>query len=287
MKLSIITITYNNIQGLRRTIQSVQSQTFRDFEHIIVDGGSTDGSVEIICQYADELAKRQENNQTNAQSLTPYTISHTSSVHTVRWISESDNGIYDAQNKGILMALGEYCYFLNAGDIFCDENILQRMMIDAHTDIVYGNEILIDENRTKIGIAYGIKNPSFLHLYKSCMKHQASFICRKLFEIYGVYDVNMRICADWDWFLRVIGFNQVTLEYRNVDVAYFDTNGYSYTHPEVEHYETELILNKYIPSQLMQEDYELFSRYVDLKKADENTILRFCLRVIMKLAKLQ
>ena len=292
MKLTIITITYNNIEGLCRTIQSVQSQTFCDFEHIIVDGGSTDGSVELIREYADNQAVRLSGCKANQASDTlPHALitsrSNCVSAYSVRWISEPDNGIYDAQNKGILMAQGEYCYFLNAGDTFCDENILQRMMINAYTDIVYGNEVLIDEHRTKIGIAYGIKNPSFLHLYKSCMKHQASFICRNLFETYGVYDVDMRICADWDWFLRVIGFNDVTLEYRNVDVAYFDTNGYSYTHPEIERYETELILNRYMPSQLMQKDYELFSRYAYIKIADKNPILRFFLRVIMKLAKLQ
>lgn len=124
MKLSIITITYNNAEGLYRTIQSVQSQTFRDFEHIIVDGGSTDGSVEIIRQYADNEAIRLENSKADNLASSPH---HLITSLPIAWISEKDRGVYDAQNKGIRLAHGEYCYFLNAGDTFCADDVLGRM----------------------------------------------------------------------------------------------------------------------------------------------------------------
>lgn len=296
MKLSIITITYNNAEGLRKTLASVASQTFRDFEHIIVDGGSTDGSVEIIREYADNEAIRQENSKADNLALSPH---HLITSSPIIWISEKDRGVYDAQNKGIRLAHGEYCYFLNAGDTFCNEHVLELIFepltfnlspLTSTPDILYGNELELaytDKGPKVRARAKGVENPSFVDLYHSCMKHQASFIKLELFERYGVYDDTMRMDADWDWFLRVIGFNDIKLEYRNIDIAYFETNGYSYTHPEVERQETEIILNRYMPSKLMQQDYALFSRYKYLREADKIPFLRFCMRVIMKIAKIQ
>ena len=132
MKLSIITITYNNAEGLRKTLASVASQTYADIEHVIVDGGSTDGSVEIIREYADSEAIRLKGYKANKVSETSPNDLISSSPNSlptqvVRWISEKDNGIYDAQNKGITMAKGGYCYFLNAGDTFCADDVLERI----------------------------------------------------------------------------------------------------------------------------------------------------------------
>ena len=160
MKLSIITITYNNAEGLCRTIQSVQSQTFRDFEHIIVDGGSTDGSVDLIREYADNeairqagyKAIRQENSKADNLASSPH---HLITSSPIMWISEKDRGVYDAQNKGIRIAQGEYCYFLNAGDTLCANDRLEKMMMHAGEDIVYGNEIIVDGKGKQVGIARG------------------------------------------------------------------------------------------------------------------------------------
>ena len=114
MKLSIITINYNNAEGLRKTLASVAAQTYADIEHIIVDGGSTDGSVEVIREYADNQVKGyrlevkgEENSLADINASTPYTLHHTPSAHVVRWISEPDKGIYNAMNKGIEIALGK------------------------------------------------------------------------------------------------------------------------------------------------------------------------------------
>ena len=294
MKLSIITITYNNVEGLNRTIQSVQSQTFRDFEHIIVDGGSTDGSVEIIRQYADNEAIRQENSKADNLASSPH---HLITSSPITWISEKDRGVYDAQNKGIRLAHGEYCYFLNAGDTFCADDVLERMFSPSQNslpfregqgvgaDILYGNEIIVDGNGQRVGIARGVENPSFVDLYNSCMKHQASFIRCSLFEQYGMYDADMRICSDFDWFFRVIAFHdEVTLQYKDVDIAYFENTGLSYHNPELCAKERQQILDRYM-SKRMQRDYLLPGRYPRLSRVGDNKIVKLLLRIANRLLK--
>ena len=168
MKYTVITINYNNAKGLRKTLDSVASQTFRDFEHIIVDGGSTDGSVEVIREYADsedirlegDKAIRQENsNADNLVSLPNYLIT----LSPIIWISEPDKGIYNAMNKGIEIALGKrivnsfnrselvedknkgihlangtYVLFLNSGDTLAETTTLQQMVdCNLSADICY------------------------------------------------------------------------------------------------------------------------------------------------------
>ena len=291
MKLSIITITYNNAEGLRRTIQSVQAQTFRDFEHIIVDGGSTDDSVDIIRQYADNEAIRPENSKADNLASSP---NHLITSSPITWISEKDRGVYDAQNKGIRLAQGEYCYFLNAGDTFCADDVLERMFSpnslivsspNRLPDILYGNEIIVDGNGKRVGIARGVKNPTFVDLYNSCMKHQASFIHRSLFDKYGMYDADMRICSDFDWFFRVIAFHdEVTLQYKDVDIAYFENTGISYHNPELCAKERQQILDCYM-SKRMQRDYLLLGRYTRLSRGGRNKMVKLLLRIANRLLK--
>lgn len=299
MKLSIITITYNNAKGLHRTIQSVQSQTFRDFEHIIVDGGSTDESVKIIRQYADSedirlegyKAIRKENSDADNLASSP---NHLITLSPITWISEKDRGVYDAQNKGIRLAQGEYCYFLNAGDTFCNEHVLELIFkpltfnlspLTSTPDILYGNEVIVDGTGQRVGIARGVANPSFVDLYNSCMKHQASFIRRSLFDKYGMYDADMRICSDFDWFFRVIAFHdEVTLQYKDVDIAYFENTGLSYHSPELCAKERQQILDRYM-SKRMQRDYAVLGRYFRLSRVGDNKIVKLLLKVANRLLK--
>ena len=298
MKLSIITITYNNAKGLRKTLDSVAAQTYRNFEHIIVDGGSTDGSVEIIREYADNeairlegyKATRQEKNGKADDTLPNRPIASSPII----WISEKDRGVYDAQNKGIRLAHGEYCYFLNAGDTFCADDVLERMFSpnslialspNRLPDILYGNEIIVDGNGQRVGIARGVDNPSFVDLYNSCMKHQASFIRRSLFDKYGMYDADMRICSDFDWFFRVIAFHDdVTLQYKDVNIAYFENTGLSYHSPELCTHERQQILDRYM-SKRMQRDYAVIGKYPRLSRVGENKIVKLLLRIANKLFK--
>ena len=118
MKLSIITVNLNNCDGLQKTIDSVVSQTFKDFEWIVIDGGSTDGSKELIEQYAD---------------------------HFTYWVSEPDKGIYNAMNKGIRVAKGDYLQFLNSGDYLYDRTTLEKCLLPQNNaDVIYGNLYLTD-----------------------------------------------------------------------------------------------------------------------------------------------
>ena len=291
MKLSIITINYNNAEGLRKTLASVASQTFRDFEHIIVDGASTDGSVEIIRQYADNEAIRPENSKADNLASSPH---HLITSSPIIWISEKDRGVYDAQNKGIRLAQGEYCYFLNAGDTFCNEHVLELIFkpltfnlspLTSTPDVLYGNEVIVNGVGQRVGIALGVENPSFVDLYNSCMKHQASFIRRSLFDKYGMYDADMRICSDFDWFFRVIAFhNEVTLQYKDVDIAYFENTGLSYHSPELCAKERQQILDRYM-SKRMQRDYLLLGRYPRLSRVGDSKMVKLLLRMANRLLK--
>ena len=299
MKLSIITINYNNAEGLRKTLASVAAQTYRDFEHIIVDGGSTDGAVDIIRQYADNeairlegyKAIRPENSKADNLASSP---NHLITSSPITWISEKDRGVYDAQNKGIRLAHGEYCYFLNAGDTFCADDVLERMFSpnsliasspNRLPDILYGNEIIVDGNGKRVGIARGVKNPTFVDLYNSCMKHQASFIHRSLFGKYGMYDADMRICSDFDWFFRVIAFHdEVSLQYKDIDIAYFENTGLSYHNPELCTKERQQVLDRYM-SKRMQRDYAVLGRYSRLSRLEDNKIVRLLLKVANRLLK--
>ena len=214
--------------------------------------------------------------------------------HEICWISEKDRGVYDAQNKGIRLAHGEYCYFLNAGDTFCADDVLERMfspnsLISSSPnrlpDILYGNEIIVDGNGQRIGIARGVETPSFVDLYNSCMKHQASFIRRSLFDKYGMYDADMRICSDFDWFFRVIAFHdEVTLQYKDVDIAYFENTGLSYHSPELCTRERQQILDRYMTKR-MQRDYAMLGKYPRLSRVGENKIVKLLLRIANRLLK--
>ena len=160
IKLSIITINYNDAEGLRKTLASVAAQTYANIQHVIVDGGSTDGSVEIIREYADNQCKVEsvkckgtENSKAEPLASTPYTLHLTLTKHRVLWVSEPDKGIYNAMNKGIEIALGkrivnddhtsspiangqspiaqtDYIQILNAGDILAAPDVTERM-VDA------------------------------------------------------------------------------------------------------------------------------------------------------------
>ena len=123
MKLSIITVNLNNKDGLQKTIDSVISQTYKDFEWIIIDGGSTDGSKELIENYSDYVSY---------------------------WVSEPDKGIYNAMNKGIKQSHGEYLQFLNSGDIFIEDNTLKQVVSQlVNEDIVFGYAVIINNNTKK------------------------------------------------------------------------------------------------------------------------------------------
>ena len=200
MKISIITVNYNNKKGLERTLQSVVGQTFTDYEHIVIDAGSTEGSKEIIEQ--------------NAQ-LFSY------------WVSEKDAGVYNGMNKGIAKAKGEYCFFLNSGDWLVNEHVLANIdnYLSSDFDIIYGNLIKINPATRKETECKYPEKLTFNHFYIHTLPHQGSFIKTSLFSEIGMYDEEYRITADWAFFILAICKFNKSYKYVDIAISYFILDG--------------------------------------------------------------
>jgi glycosyltransferase involved in cell wall biosynthesis len=288
MKLSIITINYNNAEGLRKTLASVASQTYRDIEHIIVDGASTDGSVDVIKEYENQL-----------------NITH-STIH-LFWSSEKDNGIYDAMNRGIRKATGEYVQILNSGDLLAAPDVTERMMAALNelmnegvnelreVPIFYGNMLKSYDGKTIInrdtcgGKMYTPE--SFLYFYKGTLNHDCAYIRRDLFEKYGLYNEDMKICSDWEWYVRAIVLGGEKPIYTNIDVTIFDMNGVSESHgknAELIKKERREYLESILPPAVLR-DYDQFAfpllQYQRLKKYHLWGLVHFIERVLFKFEK--
>lgn len=225
MKLSIITINYNNAKGLERTIRSVISQTFTDYEYIVIDGGSNDGSIDIIKKYADNIDF---------------------------WVSEPDNGIYNAMNKGTQQAHGEYCNYLNSGDTYSDKNSLYTIFHDStDTDIITGrHEECCTYNIGKNGI-------TMLTLYKWAIDHQATFIRRALC-LKHPYDERYKIVSDWKFFIECLIFDNCSFSYIDKDVVNREMGGVSMIQSELLMQERRTILEDMLPPRILA-DYDYFA----------------------------
>ena len=205
MKLSIITINRNNAEGLHRTLESVSAQTYHEMEHVIVDGASTDGSVDVIKEYVDRCM-----------------------MYNVLWVSEPDGGIYEAMNKGLKMCQGEYTLMLNSGDYLVDEHVIERLMPELDgTDIVQGNIVKVEDGKEVVCNGYGKSEITFIDVMKNHFLHQASFCRRELFDIYGYFDESYKINGDTVFYAKCLGFGDATFKYVNQNIAYFDTTGIS------------------------------------------------------------
>lgn len=203
MKLSIITIAYNNAKGLERTLQSVASQTCQEYEEIVVDGGSSDNSMEIIKEYKSK-------------------ISH------FTWISEPDKGVYDAMNKGIRMASGEYCLFLNSGDVLANDSVLKEVVANnPSADIVCGNSIFETSNFHKEKLIISPNQIKASDLIVGFLPHQSSFIKKHLFEDIHLYDISFKIVSDWLFFIEAILVYNCSYQHINMFVSRCETEGLS------------------------------------------------------------
>lgn len=287
MKLSIVTINYNNAEGLRKTLESVAAQTYWDIEHIIIDGASTDGSVDAIKEYV--LAT--ENCATSE-------CGHPFFRHSVRWLSEKDNGIYHAMNKGIRKASGSYIQILNSGDVLAANDVTERMVLETerleYPAIVYGNMIRNYGNgklRRDTAKAKGFSREmewTMDDFIKGTVNHDPTYIRRDLYEKYGLYDETLKITSDWKWFVNAVVFGGEKLYYVPIDVTIFDTTGISETNLAAREDERRAELEKLLPAAILK-DYDNYhfpiSQINRLKKHHLWGLVYFMERVLFKLEK--
>ncbi len=180
--ISVITVVYNGADVLEKTIQSVVNQTYTNIEYLVIDGKSKDKTVTIIQQYETKISK---------------------------WISEKDKGLYDAMNKGLQLATGEFVLFMNAGDTFTDETILTKVFdqYEDSVDVLYGEVMMVDENRQPIGTRTEITTRKLpKQLTWQSMKlgmvvcHQAFIPRRSLCPLY----IEDNLSADIDWVIKIL-----------------------------------------------------------------------------------
>ena len=233
MKFSIITINFNNKGGLQKTIDSVVSQSFKDYEWIVIDGGSTDGSRELLEQNRDCFAF---------------------------WCSEQDKGIYNAINKGLHHANGEYIQFLNSGDWLYNDTVLEKalVLIDGKQDIYYGDYVQVNDGGRLNPITLPEELGFFFFPYNNIC-HQATFYRRTLFED-NPYDESFSIVSDWAMNLKLL-FEGRTFKHLNQFIVYYDNQGKSAAADSKHHEERTAALDKYVPQQIKFDLAEYEEKY--------------------------
>lgn len=199
IKVTVITINLNNAEGLKRTIDSVVKQSLQNIEYLVIDGGSTDGSLDIIKEYADKINF---------------------------WVSEKDNGIYEAMNKGIRQSTGYYLTFLNSGDHYSNSFSLEKLWNSSEKkDLIYGNICVIEKSKKWIK-----KYPpklSFKYLAVDTLPHPASLISKKLFDDIGFFDASLKVVADWKFFILAVIKYKASYVYVDENIAQFYFDGIS------------------------------------------------------------
>lgn len=223
-KVSIITVNYNNAQGLKKTMSSVFSQEFTNYEYIIIDGGSTDSSTGYIKDHAQKI---------------------------FYWISEKDNGVYDAMNKGIEKATGEYLIFLNSGDCFVNDQVLLDFSKQAAINkaaIYYGN---IQSDDAVEGVkTQHYPSPLGLDFWEHyTINHQASFIKSPLFKTIGFYDTRYSLAADYAFFLQCFIAGHV-FEHINKPLVHYNLAGASSLNKDIYRQQMQLAWKNNIPPYL-------------------------------------
>ena len=266
MKFSIITINYNNVEGLRNTVKSVVNQTYTDYEFIIIDGGSTDGSVEVIKEYANKITY---------------------------WVSEPDKGIYNAMNKGIEVANGEYLNFMNSGDCFYNNDVLQKVA-DYHLekDMIVGHDYHYNEDLKLGHVSLEPMRLSMITFYEETLAHQSTFFKKCLFQEYQ-YDESYKFVSDWIFYLRKIVAEEKTVIFIPDIICKREAGGIT----ERQNAKSQEEKRQYLKIFLAPGVYK---DYASLSKIDKTTLykffslcneeknvkmIRFCIKVIYRISK--
>lgn len=228
--VSIVTVSYNEVSTIEQTILSIINQTYPNIEYIIIDGGSTDGTVDVIKKYANKIAY---------------------------WVSEPDKGIYDAMNKGIAYSHGEYCNFINAGDKFCSSYILKQVMDFNHVaDIIVGQDLHINENNKIVSRSILPQRYNLLHFYITTIPHQSSFIRTSLLKKY-YYDTSLNIVSDWKFYLQSIVLDGCSVAAYNNVIVICNPRGASSDNKQMKE-EREKVLKELLPAYIVN-DYQYLS----------------------------
>jgi glycosyltransferase involved in cell wall biosynthesis len=241
-RLSIVTINRNNASGLEKTMQSVASQTFKGFEYIIIDGVSTDESVAVIKKHEKEFVD-------------------------LKWVSEPDSGIYNAMNKGIRMASGDYIQILNSGDCLAAPDVSEKMLKTLEEkgfpSILYGNMVkCFADGKRMVDKCFAGQEITMLGMFTGTLNHDPAYIRRDLFEKYGYYDETLKIVADWKWYLKAIVYGGEKPQYVDTNVTLFDMEGISETNKELDKAERKKVLEQMFPKTILA-DYERYAFPID------------------------
>lgn len=199
--ITVITVVYNRVNTIEQTISSVVNQTYPYLEYIVIDGGSTDGTVDIIKKYEKQIAY---------------------------WVSEKDAGIYDAMNKGVRVATGDYIEFLNSDDCFCSYNIISQVVkeIDEDTDILSCWIYVVDEKSKREWVVTNSHAVNKRQYNGGMIPHPGMFTKKRLLEKYP-FDVRLKIASDYKFFLTCYYDDTIRFKYINFPVVYFSNAGIS------------------------------------------------------------
>lgn len=258
MRLSIITINFNNSNGLEKTIRSVVNQSVlsqvdvssEKIEYIIIDGGSTDGSVDVIKSFL-------------ANSVYRNTITY--------WCSEKDTGIYNAMNKGVSHANGEYCLFLNSGDVFVSDTVIENILPELkNEDIISCNESFSDGT-----VAKPIKDLNLFSYMDGFLPHESTFIRTERLKK-TPYEENYRIVSDYIFFLKDLFFNKATYRTVNQIITLFNLDGISSNNRKLAVDELNLFYSKTFPPYIM----ELYESLSYQRRLCKNPIVRFAIYIV-------
>lgn len=240
MIYSIITVNYNNKEGLRRTIESVVNQSYRNYEFIVIDGGSTDGSAELLKEYDKQITY---------------------------WVSEKDNGIYNAMNKGIAKATGDYLNFMNSGDCFFASNVLENVAnYQSAADFIVGKDYHFNKKLQKGHTSVQPPRTTMIHFFMATLDHQSTFIKRELFDN-SPYDESHRLVSDWIFYIEKIVKENKRVQFIPDIICRREEGGLSEQQRDKNRQEINEYLHKLLPDGVYQD-------YATLTKLDKTTLYR-------------